>query len=139
MGFSGYYRTRDLAGTAERRRLLEPELLSTWRHWGPYLSDRQWGTVREWYDTDKDPWTDLVHDEARSRAYRWGEDGILGICDQQALLCFSVAMCNETDAIVKLSRTQGRNLPATAARPAEKRQALSRSSCDFSGSRPRGA
>ena len=95
------YRTRDLVGTAERRRLLEPELLSTWRHWGPYLSDRQWGTVREWYDTDKDPWTDLVHDEARSRAYRWGEDGILGICDQQALLCFSVAMWNETDAIVK--------------------------------------
>ena len=101
MGFSGYYRTRDLAGTAERRRLLEPDLLSTWRHWGPYLSDRQWGTVREWYDTDKDPWTDLVHDEARSRAYRWGEDGILGICDQQGLLCFSVAMWNETDAIVK--------------------------------------
>ena len=101
MGFSGYYRTRDLAGTAERRRLLEPELLSTWRHWGPYLSDRQWGTVREWYDTDKDPWTDLVHDEARSRAYRWGEDGILGISDQQALLCFSVAMWNETDDIVK--------------------------------------
>jgi hypothetical protein len=100
MGFSGYYRTRDLANTAERRRLLQPDLLTTWRHWGPYLSDRQWGTVREWYEDDS-PWTGLEHDQARSRAYRWGEDGILGICDLQGLLCFSVAMWNEADPITK--------------------------------------
>jgi hypothetical protein len=78
VGFSRYYRTRDLAGTAERARLLQPDLLTTWRHWGPYLSDRQWGTVREWYDGG-DAWTDVSHDKARSRTYRWGEDGILGI------------------------------------------------------------
>ncbi|HEX2804764.1 MAG TPA: glucosidase, partial [Kineosporiaceae bacterium] len=103
MGFSGYYRTRDLADTAEHQRLLQPDLIKTWRHWGPYLSDRQWGTVREWYTTDggTDPWSDLVHDEARSRAYRWGEDGILGISDLQGLLCFSVAMWNEADPIIK--------------------------------------
>jgi hypothetical protein len=103
MTFSGYYRTRPLADTAERQRLGEPDLLRTWRHWGPYLSDRQWGTVREWYNTDgdKNPWTDFVHDEARSRAYRWGEDGILGMSDLQGLLCFSVAMWNETDPIIK--------------------------------------
>jgi hypothetical protein len=100
MGFSGYYRTRDLAGTAECRRLQQQDVVSTWRHWGPYLSDRQWGTVREWYDGD-DAWKDLVHDQARSRAYRWGEDGLLGISDLQGLLCFSVAMWNEADPIVK--------------------------------------
>ena len=100
MGFSRYYRTRDLVGTAERARLLDPDLLTTWRHWGPYLSDRQWGTVREWYEKG-DAWTDVSHDRARSRAYRWGEDGILGISDLQGLLCFSVAMWNETDDIIK--------------------------------------
>jgi hypothetical protein len=103
MGWSEYYRGRNIAGTAERRRLVQKDLVKTWRHWGPYLSDRQWGTVREWYRTDGDtnPWTDFVHDQARSRAYRWGEDGILGISDAQGLLCFSVALWNEADPILK--------------------------------------
>jgi hypothetical protein len=103
MGYGGWYRTRRIGETAERKRLLDPELLRTWRHWGPYLSERQWGTVREWYRTDggRDPWTDVVHDEARSRAYRWGEDGLLGVSDLQGLLCFSVALWNEEDPILK--------------------------------------
>ena len=103
MSFRKYYETSTIAGTAERRRLLEDDLVKTWRQWGPYLSERQWGTVREWYKTDNgtNPWTDFVHDEARSRAYRWGEDGLLGISDLQQLLCFSVALWNEKDPIVK--------------------------------------
>ena len=72
-----------------------------WRRWGPYLADRQWGTVREDYSEYGDCWTYLPHDHARSRAYRWGEDGLLGICDRECRLCFSVALWNGKDPILK--------------------------------------
>jgi hypothetical protein len=102
MGFRRYYETAKIAETAERQRLQRDDLITTWRHWGPYVCDRQWGTVREWYDNrGKDSWRDFVHDEARSRAYRWGEDGLFGISDMQQLLCFSLALWNEKDPIVK--------------------------------------
>jgi hypothetical protein len=103
MGYSKFYETRRIADTAERKRLVQADVISTWRRWGPYLSERQWGTVREWYETEggANPWTDFVHDQARSRAYRWGEDGLLGISDLQQLLCFSVALWNGADPILK--------------------------------------
>ncbi len=72
-----------------------------WALWGPYLSERQWGTVREDYSADGDAWTYFPHDHARSRAYRWGEDGLLGICDANQLLCFSPAFWNGADPILK--------------------------------------
>ena len=72
-----------------------------WKKWGPYLSERQWGTVREDYSTDGDAWNYLSHDQARSRAYRWGEDGLAGICDDQQILCFALAVWNGQDPILK--------------------------------------
>ena len=72
-----------------------------WKKWGPYLSERQWGTVREDYSQDGNAWNYLTHDQSRSRAYRWGEDGIAGISDDQQLLCFSVAVWNGQDPILK--------------------------------------
>jgi hypothetical protein len=72
-----------------------------WKRWGPYLSDRQWGTVREDYSAHGEPWEYLPHDHARSRAYRWGEDGLLGICDRQGRLCFAIALWNGRDPILK--------------------------------------
>ena len=72
-----------------------------WKRWGPYLSERQWGTVREDYSEEGDSWSSFPHDHARSRAYRWGEDGLLGFCDRQARLCFALALWNERDAILK--------------------------------------
>src|SRR3954468_21876336 len=72
-----------------------------WRQWGPYLSDRQWGTVREDYSHDGNAWGHFSHDQARSRAYRWGEDGIGGICDDQQRLCFALSMWNGNDPILK--------------------------------------
>ena len=69
--------------------------------WGPYLAERQWGTVREDYSPDGACWDHLPHDHARSRAYRWGEDGLLGICDRQCRLCFALAMWNGRDPILK--------------------------------------
>ncbi|MGQ0627054.1 MAG: MGH1-like glycoside hydrolase domain-containing protein [Phycisphaerales bacterium] len=72
-----------------------------WKRWGPYLSERQWGTVREDYSADGSCWSSFPHDHARSRAYRWGEDGLLGITDQQCRLCFSVALWNGKDPILK--------------------------------------
>src|SRR6202789_3465694 len=72
-----------------------------WKHWGPYLSERQWGTVREDYSPDGRAWEYFPHDHARSRAYRWGEDGLLGICDRRCRLCFSVALWNGKDPILK--------------------------------------
>ncbi len=74
---------------------------ANWKRWGPYLSARQWGTVREDYSADGDCWNYLPHDHARSRAYRWGEDGILGITDRECRLCFAVAMWNGRDPILK--------------------------------------
>jgi hypothetical protein len=61
------------------------------KEWGPYLSERQWGTVREDYSANGDAWNYFPHDHARSRAYRWGEDGLAGICDQEQRLCFALA------------------------------------------------
>src|SRR4051794_27112367 len=72
-----------------------------WKRWGPYLSERQWGTVREDYSADGDCWNYFPHDHARSRAYRWGEDGLLGICDRECRLCFAPALWNGKDPILK--------------------------------------
>jgi len=72
-----------------------------WRKWGPYLSERQWGTVREDYSESGDAWNYFNHDQARSRAYRWGEDGLAGISDDRQLLCFAVALWNGKDPILK--------------------------------------
>ncbi|MGH9943672.1 MAG: MGH1-like glycoside hydrolase domain-containing protein, partial [Pyrinomonadaceae bacterium] len=88
--------------TAEHRRLSEDSLREfNWKRWGPYLSERQWGTVREDYSAHSTCWDYLPHDHARSRAYRWGEDGLLGICDRESRLCFAVALWNERDPILK--------------------------------------
>src|SRR5687767_2794751 len=88
--------------TAEDQRLAEDELRDRyWKRFGPYLAERQWGTVREDYSADQNAWTYLTHDQARSRAYRWGEDGLLGICDRQARLCFALALWNGRDPILK--------------------------------------
>ena len=72
-----------------------------WKKWGPYLSERQWGTVREDYSDDGDAWDYFTHDQARSRAYRWGEDGLAGICDDKQRLCFALALWNGQDPILK--------------------------------------
>jgi hypothetical protein len=73
----------------------------SWKKWGPYLSERQWGTVREDYSDSGDAWNYFSHDDARSRAYRWGEDGLAGISDDRQLLCFSLALWNGEDPILK--------------------------------------
>jgi hypothetical protein len=87
---------------AERSRLLEvPHGRAAWRRWGPYLSERAWGTVREDYSADGDAWGYLPHDQARSRAYRWNEDGLAGICDDRQILCFALAFWNGRDPILK--------------------------------------
>jgi hypothetical protein len=72
-----------------------------WKRWGPYLSERQWGTVREDYSANGDGWEYLPHDQAHSRAYRWGEDGLLGICDREGRLCFALALWNGRDPFLK--------------------------------------
>jgi hypothetical protein len=72
-----------------------------WQKWGPYLSERQWGTVREDYSTDGNAWNYFTHDQSRSRAYRWGEDGLGGISDHKQYLCFAIALWNGEDAIIK--------------------------------------
>ncbi len=72
-----------------------------WKKWGPYLSERQWGTVREDYSEDGNAWDYFSHDQSRSRAYRWGEDGLGGICDDKQHLCFALAFWNERDPILK--------------------------------------
>jgi len=72
-----------------------------WKKWGPYVSERQWGTVREDYSDSGDAWGYFSHDQARSRAYRWGEDGLAGISDDRQLLCFALALWNGNDPILK--------------------------------------
>ncbi len=89
------------AGTAEGLRLGEIGRGVRWRRWGPYLSERQWGTVREDYSADGDAWRYFPHDHARSRAYRWGEDGIAGWGDDRLLICLSLALWNGRDPILK--------------------------------------
>jgi hypothetical protein len=88
--------------TKEERRLQEAsEGKFPWKKWGPYLSERQWGTVREDYSEGGDAWNYFTHDQARSRAYRWGEDGLGGISDDKQRLCFSLALWNGRDPILK--------------------------------------
>ncbi len=87
---------------AEKIRLEEARQQKVhWRKWGPYLSERQWGTVREDYSEGGDAWNYFTHDQARSRAYRWGEDGIAGLCDENQILCFALALWNGVDPILK--------------------------------------
>src|SRR5271156_2522631 len=86
----------------EQKRLNDArEAQIPWRRWGPYLSERQWGTVREDYSDDGNAWDYFSHDQARSRAYHWGEDGLAGISDDRQVLCFSVGLWNGKDAILK--------------------------------------
>src|ERR1041385_38457 len=97
----------------EERRLDEPAI-NGWKRWGPYLSERQWGTVREDYSPGGTAWDSFSHVVARSRAYRWGEDGILGISDDQQTLCFALALWNGRDPILKerlfgLTNSEGNN------------------------------
>ena len=88
--------------TAEHARLAEErQRTKNWKRWGPYLSERQWGTVREDYSPDGDAWRYFPREQAPSRAYRWGEDGLLGISDRQCRLCFSLTIWNERDSILK--------------------------------------
>ncbi len=89
--------------TAEHRRLAEAYTggVAPWRKWGPYVGERSWGTVREDYSADGSAWDYFPHDHARSRAYRWGEDGIAGICDRYQLLVFALAFWNGRDPILK--------------------------------------
>jgi hypothetical protein len=94
----------------ERERLTSKP--AAWRRWGPYLSERQWGTVREDLSSGGETWQSFSHDQARSRAYRWGEDGLAGFCDDRQLLCFALALWNERDPILKerafgLTNTEG--------------------------------
>lgn len=95
--------SKNAALTAERARLAEAHVgrESPWRKWGPYVSDRSWGTVREDYSADGNAWDFLTHDQARSKTYRWGEDGIAGICDRYQLLVFSLAFWNGRDPFLK--------------------------------------
>ena len=87
--------------TPEQQRLDEAQAGKKWRRWGTYLSERQWGTVREDYSADGDAWRSFSHEDAMARAYRWGEDGILGLCDNRGLLCFAWAMWNGKDPFLK--------------------------------------
>ena len=90
-----------LLDTAEGKRIASPESSGKWRRWGPYLSERQWGTVREDYSPHGNAWEYVPHDHARSRAYRWGEDGIAGFGDDELRWCLSLALWNERDPILK--------------------------------------
>ena len=87
---------------SEARRMAERDQDQVpWALWGSYLPERQWGTVREDYSADGNAWSSFPHDHARSRVYRWGEDGLLGICDSECRLCFSLALWNGLDPILK--------------------------------------
>ena len=106
--------TKSAAVRGEEQRRLEAARNHAvpWRKWGPYLSERQWGTVREDYSVDGNAWASFTHDQARSRVYQWGEDGLAGFCDDQQQLCFAVALWNGRDPILKerlfgLTNTEG--------------------------------
>ena len=91
-----------MTANAEQSRLAENLAgKSNWKRWGPYLSERSWGTVREDYSANGDAWNYFPHDYARSRAYRWNEDGIGGFCDDKQHICLAVALWNEKDSILK--------------------------------------
>jgi len=88
--------------TLEEQRLEESrQRRAHWKRWGPYVSERQWGTVREDYSSSGSAWNYFPHDHARSRAYRWGEDGLAGISDRHQLICFALALWNGKDPILK--------------------------------------
>src|SRR5215469_10885704 len=87
--------------SAEARRLAETRGKLLWRRWGPYVSERAWGTVREDYSSNGAAWDHLTHDAARSKAYRWGEDGLAAICDRYQILVFGLAFWNGKDPILK--------------------------------------
>src|SRR5216684_3852909 len=90
------------AQDAERERLAQAaQRKADWRRFGPYLTERQWGTIREDYSANGDAWSSFPHEHARSRAYRWGEDGLLGICDDQGFLYLALVLWNEKDPILK--------------------------------------
>ena len=94
--------SREITKPAEQKRLDEArEKGVPWKQWGPYLSERQWGTVREDYSENGDAWNYFTHDQARSRAYHWGEDGLAGISDDHQRLCFAIALWNGKDPILK--------------------------------------
>ena len=91
-----------IVDVAEQKRLNDArELQIPWKKWGPYLSERQWGTVREDYSEAGDSWNYFTHDQARSRAYRWGEDGLAGISDDRQRLCLALALWNGKGPILK--------------------------------------
>ncbi len=99
---AGFDPKDDTKMNQEKRRLAENRRKeAAWKKWGPYLSERQWGTVREDYSENGDAWNFFTHDHARSRAYRWGEDGLAGISDDQQQLCFALALWNGKDPILK--------------------------------------
>src|SRR6266542_203038 len=88
--------------TAEEKRLEQSrQRTKHWKRWGPYLSERAWGTVREDYSASGAAWDYFPHDHARSRAYRWNEDGLAGICDRHQMICFALALWNNSDPILK--------------------------------------
>ena len=94
--------TKEIVDVTEQKRLNDArEAGIPWKKWGPYLSERQWGTVREDYSDDGNAWDYFSHDQSRSRAYRWGEDGLGGISDDKQRLCFALALWNERDPILK--------------------------------------
>ncbi len=92
---------RPADATAEAGRLEEARSGIPWKRWGPYLAERAWGTVREDYSNDGDAWDSFGHDQARRRAYRWTEDGLLGICDDEQRLCLALCLWNERDPMLK--------------------------------------
>src|SRR6267154_1653369 len=88
--------------TKEEARLKESQdRTADWKHWGPYASERAWGTVREDYSATGEAWEYFPHDHARSRAYRWNEDGLAAICDRHQFVCFGLALWNQADPILK--------------------------------------
>src|SRR5262249_20985162 len=91
----------DMANAEQQRLDDTRENGANWKQWGPYISERQWGTVREDYSDDGNAWRYFSHDQARSRAYRWGEDGIAGVSDDKQRLCFALALWNGQDPILK--------------------------------------
>ena len=106
-------RSKSVPAQSEHERLQQANTgAAPWKKWGPYLAERQWGTVREDYSASGDAWNYFTHDQARSRAYRWGEDGLAGFCDDHQILCFALALWNGRDAILKerlfgLSNSEG--------------------------------
>jgi hypothetical protein len=97
------YRMKDITDTKEYQRLVDSSNRDAdWKNWGPYVSERAWGTVREDYSTDGSAWTFFPHEHARSRAYRWNEDGLAGVCNRFQNVVITCALWNEKDDILKV-------------------------------------